>query len=107
MAVGEELRRLPSADRLLHALAPDLTTQTGHAQALLAVRQVLEQARMTIQQGAACPAFSALVQQAEEQMLTAMRPSLLPVINATGVIIHTNLGRAPLCQSARDATGCA
>lgn len=101
MAVGEELRRLPSADRLLHALAPDLTTQTGHAQALLAVRQVLEQARMTIQQGAACPAFSALVQQAEEQMLTAMRPSLLPVINATGVIIHTNLGRAPLCQSAR------
>lgn len=103
LAVGEELRRLPSADRLLHALAADLAAQAGHAQALIAVRQVLEQARLAIQQGAACPAFSVLVQQTEEHMLTATRPSLLPVINATGVIIHTNLGRAPVCQSARAA----
>lgn len=103
MTVAEELRRLPSVDRLLHALDVGLTTQAGHALALAATRQSLEQARAAIQQGAACPTLTELADQAQQQLQAALRPSLQTVINATGVIIHTNLGRAPLCLAARQA----
>lgn len=103
MTVAEELRRLPSVDRLLHALDVGLTTQAGHALALAATRQSLEQARAAIQQGAACPTLTELADQTQQQLQAALRPSLQTVINATGVIIHTNLGRAPLCLAARQA----
>jgi len=103
MTVAEGLRRLPSVDRLLHALDVGLTTQAGHALALAATRQSLEQARAAIQQGAACPTLTELADQAQQQLQAALRPSLQTVINATGVIIHTNLGRAPLCLAARQA----
>ena len=44
-----------------------------------------------------------LVAAAEARAYATLRPSLRPVINATGVIIHTNLGRAPLSDAARAA----
>jgi L-seryl-tRNA(Ser) seleniumtransferase len=42
---------------------------------------------------------------AETRLRTAMRPSLIPVVNATGVIVHTNLGRAPLSEAALARVG--
>ena len=101
--MGEELRRLPAVDKLLLALPVDLQTQAGHALTLAAARAVLEQARAAIQQGAACPALADLAGQVQQQVQMTLRPSLQAVINATGVIIHTNLGRAPLSQDASAA----
>ena len=44
-----------------------------------------------------------LVARAQERARAAQRPSLRRVLNATGVIVHTNLGRAPLAAAAREA----
>ncbi|MBZ0301684.1 MAG: L-seryl-tRNA(Sec) selenium transferase, partial [Anaerolineae bacterium] len=49
------------------------------------------------------PSAAAIVHEAAARLAHLFRPSLRPVINATGVIIHTNLGRAPLAESAQDA----
>jgi L-seryl-tRNA(Ser) seleniumtransferase len=38
-----------------------------------------------------------------ERVAQLMQPSLRPVLNATGVVLHTNLGRAPLAAAAREA----
>ena len=46
---------------------------------------------------------AAIVAAAALKLAHAARGTLVPVINATGVILHTNLGRAPLCAEARDA----
>ena len=44
-----------------------------------------------------------LVARARERLARTQQPSLRRVLNATGVIVHTNLGRAPLAEAARDA----
>jgi L-seryl-tRNA(Ser) seleniumtransferase len=53
------------------------------------------------------PALGELVREATERLAEAARPSLRRVINATGVIVHTNLGRAPLADAAADAAAAA
>ncbi|HET8673499.1 MAG TPA: L-seryl-tRNA(Sec) selenium transferase, partial [Thermoleophilaceae bacterium] len=53
------------------------------------------------------PALDELVGEARERLAEAARPSLRRVINATGVIVHTNLGRAPLAPGAAEAAAAA
>jgi L-seryl-tRNA(Ser) seleniumtransferase len=79
----DRLRALPSVDRLATAVA----------RAELAAR------REAIRAGGPTPGEDELVAGAQERL----RPSLRRVLNATGVVVHTNLGRAPLSQSARAA----
>ena len=100
----EELRKLPSVDRLLREEATRaLVEEHGHDLTVEAVRQALDLARQGILAGGACPPTEELVEMARASLQALLRPTLRPVINATGVIIHTNLGRAPLSAEARAA----
>ena len=99
------LRGLPSVSSLL-AKKPIQKLIVDYSRELVvdAIRMELERARDTILQSQpvdidAC----ALVSEVENLLRAQQRPSLRPVINATGVIIHTNLGRALLSKSAQAA----
>jgi L-seryl-tRNA(Ser) seleniumtransferase len=87
------LRQLPSVDALL-ADASALVARYGRPRTVDALRAALAEARAA---GEARPA-DALTARAGE--LLGRPPSLRPVLNATGVIVHTNLGRAPLAAHA-------
>jgi len=88
------LRELPAVDQLL--LDPRLREQ-DRAQALAAVRKVLARARDEIRAGADP---GDLTERAVQELESAGLPALVRVLNATGIVIHTNLGRAPLPPSA-------
>jgi L-seryl-tRNA(Ser) seleniumtransferase len=104
MQTQEELRKLPSVDRLLQEEAvAALVARWGHELTVEAAREALDAAREAILGGGPCPQHEALTQQVSERLSAKLRPTLLPAINATGVIVHTNLGRAPLSAEAREA----
>ena len=88
------LRDLPSVDRLL---AGERLADLPHELALTAARTVLERARAEIRAGREPgPLEDAVL----DEVARARRPSLRRVLNATGVLVHTNLGRAPLAEAA-------
>jgi len=99
-------RLLPSVDELMHRpRVSSLTADHGHAAALYAVRAVLERLRREIGSGELDDrgvelALSNLDVALERQLRQDLAYSLRPVVNATGVILHTNLGRAPLAEVA-------
>jgi len=100
-AVQEELRRLPSVDALLHVPAVEAVLEAGgRSLAVDAIRAVLDEAREAILEGEACPPEDVLVQHAVGKLHSLVRPTLHPVINATGVVIHTNLGRVTGAEAA-------
>ena len=102
------LRKLPSVDEVLRLpLAVTLVTREGRAAVTDAVRMVLARLRNEVAAGhldgtQVDLALAGLEQAVERQMLQSLSYSLRPVINATGVILHTNLGRAPLSAAALD-----
>jgi len=99
-----ELRKLPSIDKLLQAEAVAvLVEQHGHELTTDVLRSTLDNARQAILNGEPAPEATTLFTEATRRLDADVRPSLYPVINATGVIIHTNLGRAPLSERARRA----
>jgi L-seryl-tRNA(Ser) seleniumtransferase len=99
-----QLRLLPSIDEILQsATGQRLIAQYSRAMTLHSLRSTLAQVRADIRQGATCPPFEELLATAEQILQREQQPHLRPVINATGVIINTNLGRAPLSQEALQA----
>ena len=88
------LRDLPSVDRLL---ADRRLSSEPRELAVAAARVVLARAREEIREGGEP---GPLVDAVLEELDRARRPSLRRVLNATGVIVHTNLGRAPLAGAA-------
>jgi L-seryl-tRNA(Ser) seleniumtransferase len=104
MNTQQELRKLPSVDRLLQTeTVAALASQWGHELTVDAARETLETARQGILAGETCPPDEALARAAADWLAARLRPTLRPAINATGVIVHTNLGRAPLSAEARAA----
>jgi L-seryl-tRNA(Ser) seleniumtransferase len=89
------LRSLPA----VHELAARL--DAPHALAVAAARGAIDEHRAALLAGQ--PDRGDVEARAREMLVRLARPSLRHVINATGVILHTNLGRAPLAASARDA----
>jgi len=86
-----QLRDLPSVD--------ELARRSDDPLAVEAARIVLARAREEIRAGGGPGDLAELLQ---EQIDSARAPHLRRVVNATGVIVHTNLGRAPLAEAALD-----
>ncbi len=101
MQMTDSFRALPSVEELLqnHTLR-GYERKVGRAVVLDAVRASLDAARADIRAGRAAPMPALLLDAITERIEQAVRPTLTRVINATGVILHTNLGRAPLSQDA-------
>jgi L-seryl-tRNA(Ser) seleniumtransferase len=94
-------RGLPSVDRLLaDSRVGALAVEYGAPTVTDLVRQHLDDLRRAIAAGRPCPTFDEIASSLVERTASTLAPSLRPVINATGVIIHTNLGRAPLSDEA-------
>lgn len=100
-----KLRLLPSIDKLLQQdLSQNLISLYGRETVLAQLRTVIETARHNLLNDMDANIDDlALIATAQSQLEIAFMPTLRPVINATGVIIHTNLGRAVLSQDARKA----
>ena len=95
-----KLRGLPQIQRLLDLPATQpLIAQYSHPRVSAALRQVLARLRAELLDAASnieIPDTPALVARAAAELAGARQPGLRRVINATGIILHTNLGRAPL-----------
>ncbi len=100
-------RRLPSVERLLQRLeAAGALGRHPRRLVVACAREAVEQARRRLVEGRTAPDdISVEALQADTELLLSERsaPSLERAINATGIVIHTNLGRAPLCRAARMA----
>jgi L-seryl-tRNA(Ser) seleniumtransferase len=96
------LRELPSIQQLLQTpQATHLIDIYGRPLTLDALRSILDEARAHFKTKPATglPSTEVILTQAESHLTAWTMPTLHPVINATGVILHTNLGRAPLSKA--------
>jgi L-seryl-tRNA(Ser) seleniumtransferase len=97
----EAFSQLPSVDKLLaHPKAVTLVAAYGRALTVDGLRAALDDARQVIRSGGDALEADALVELAGGRLHEWSTPRPHPTINATGVIIHTNLGRAPLSEKA-------
>jgi L-seryl-tRNA(Ser) seleniumtransferase len=102
------LRDLPSVEQLLQR-GDSLIREYGRPLTLDALRLTLEEARARFKLALSrvegvepeidLPSIDRILSQAESHLIAWTTSTLLPVINATGVILHTNLGRAPLSKA--------
>jgi L-seryl-tRNA(Ser) seleniumtransferase len=106
MSQSALFRLLPSLDELLrHPAIEALVQREGRSATIAAARAVLEQLRSDITAGQLDETqirsrLDELPRTVEQRLRQSLALSLRPVINATGVILHTNLGRAPLSRAA-------
>jgi len=97
-------RTIPKVDAVL--ADPGVTAQVaawGRSQVVGAVRRVLDEVRTAGVTGASAPAVPELAARVVGELEARAERRLRAVVNATGVVLHTNLGRAPLCEDARAA----
>jgi L-seryl-tRNA(Ser) seleniumtransferase len=100
------LRGLPSVEHLLQTQrSAELITRYGRPLTLQAIRSVLEQVRAGVSksESVTLPDGDSILSSTASLLETWTTPTLFPVINASGVILHTNLGRAPLSSAAMQA----
>jgi len=96
------LRDLPSVEELLQTkAAAELIARFGRPLTLAAIRETLETIRTRFASGAitVLPLHDLVLVQTDYLLNSWIKPTLRSVINATGVILHTNLGRAPLSDA--------
>ncbi len=98
------LRNIPSVNELLDS--PPLRTlmdRASHSVVVSGVRDFLDNLRSEVQSAASefsLPTAAELAERIAEWIVDEERPTLRPAINATGILLHTGLGRAPLAEPA-------
>jgi len=98
-----DLRSIPAVGRLLEEdAAKTLVGQYGRDLVVKAIRETIDRIRSGQGSGQTTNAET-ILHDVEIHLESWFTPTLRPVINATGVVIHTNLGRAPLSKSALQA----
>ncbi len=109
MTNASELRNLPSVERVVNGESLSAAVCAhGREMVVELAREALEAARKKVLAGSAAPSGDVIAEAVLSLMASLAEPSPRPVINATGVVIHTNLGRAPLSDAAlaaADAVG--
>jgi L-seryl-tRNA(Ser) seleniumtransferase len=96
-----ELRQIPSVDQLIKTeTVMNCISEYGRPLTVQAIRKVLEEVRSRHSDGDPIPVEEDLLNRVIGKLASWTAPTLQPVINATGVILHTNLGRAPISSSA-------
>jgi L-seryl-tRNA(Ser) seleniumtransferase len=99
--MDSSFRSLPSVDKLLSEERLMVLQESYPRELILAmIRRHLERERLAIASGGPCPSTQEIVDSICAEVSTLMSSSLRPVINAAGVILHTNLGRAALSREA-------
>jgi L-seryl-tRNA(Ser) seleniumtransferase len=102
---NSELRNLPSVDLVLREMT-DVIDDCGHVRVTEAVRQELTLLRESISSGnmeAGESLLDTIIKKASDRVKMSMQNSFIPVFNLSGTVLHTNLGRAVLPQSAIEA----
>jgi L-seryl-tRNA(Ser) seleniumtransferase len=101
------LRNLPSVTQVLDAPAiVALRAEYGHDRTVEAVRATLANLRETVRAAGIADGecdVAAVAERVAVHLRESARPKLRPVINATGIVLHTNLGRAPIAEVAARA----
>ena len=93
-------KKLPSVDRLLNdPTGAELVCEFGGPLVTRSVKTVLSKARAQVLAGNTIE-YDSLLRALSEEVMHTITPSLRPVINLTGTVLHTNLGRAALPESA-------
>ncbi len=108
MKIQEKMRKLPSVDTLLlREEAKELTTKYSRDIVKDKFNDILNDTRERIKKNILNAELNreeiikSILNTAKEQLTVEFAPGIRPVINATGVILHTGLGRAPLSRTAR------
>lgn len=97
MAQNQLLRQIPAVDKMLKDKdIKKLAAETNDALVRFAVRKVVDQIRVNVKNGMEVPSQDEILSQICAVVYPIFHPSLRPVINGSGIILHTNLGRAPL-----------
>ena len=101
---NKELRKLPSIEVILEAREIQAEIdQYSRVLVTQSAQEVITIIREQILQGNACPSRDKIINKIKQHLAQEGLALLQPVINGTGVILHTNLGRAPLSQEALDS----
>lgn len=107
-SLNERMRTLPKVDEVLHIVESELADsvksyvpETAVTDAVRASIQAMRERMLRGENVATCA--EAAAREAECRLRALVSPSLRAVVNATGVILHTNIGRSPLAQEALDA----
>lgn len=103
MAQNQLLRQIPAVDKLL--LDTDikkLIAETNSNLVKFAIRKVIDQLREDVVAVGEVPSHDDIILKIKAIVYHVFKPSLRPVINASGIILHTNLGRAPLGSALLD-----
>ena len=102
--VNTRMRRLPAVSQLLeHGRVSTLLETQPRGMIVAALRVALDAARREVLDGADTPSQDALFDRAEEELARKAKPGMRRVVNLTGIVLHTGLGRAVLPQVAIDA----
>ena len=96
-----DLKNIPSVDHLLQdSVLISQIDQFGRKLTLDFLRLELDEIRSSVKNGSPVPSDDDIVYRIKNKLIEFTSPTLRSVINATGVVLHTNLGRSPISQNA-------